>query len=98
MNVQLPKIKEVVPNLEEISRWKPEYIGKPIKILYDEVFSKDFRDAVAHFALDSAKPLVISNYITSARFSSEIYPIERCCRVLVYSEEQTIKTISETQY
>jgi len=85
--VELDRIKELVPDHQDLRRFHTSLIGRPIKDFFDKELQKQFRDAAAHYLLDSGVPLNPSDHEAAAAFSNVILPVELCCRVVIRTQE-----------
>jgi len=83
LGINLKCKKEVVPNHYLIREYNEDFIGIKIKKLFDDVLTKQFRDAVAHFVLRDGTLLNLTDYNTNRKFSSVLFLTEFCCRIVI---------------
>lgn len=75
--------KEIMPEHPELRLFNPDVIGMPIKQLVDGHLRARFRDAVAHYLLDSGAPLNPGDPATVAQFAQAVLPTELACGVVI---------------
>lgn len=88
LDVSLTKQKEVVPDHPELRILARDLIGRPIKDYFDNVLRKQFRDAVAHYILDTGRIVSPSDPEAVAAFVNVILPAELCCRTVIEQHER----------
>ena len=86
-NIQLSKMRDLVPDLDDIHKEYKEWIGKPIKKFYDDVMNPQFRHAVAHFTLKDSSVLKLSDPHEIERYSNILYVAESCVREVIKNSE-----------
>jgi len=91
--VSLTKQKEVIPDHSELQTLAPELIGCSIKDYFDNTLRKQFRDAVAHYILDSGRIITPSDPQAVAAFVNVILPAELCCRVVIEQHERYLSEL-----
>ena len=73
----------MLPDHPDLVKYQPEYVKRRVKDLFDKEWRSDYRDAVAHFALDSGSLLNPSDRSLRSKFSDIILPTELACRAVV---------------
>ncbi len=86
--ISIKGASERVPDLPEIRKHHPGYIGKKIKPLFETELTDSYRDEVAHYVLDTGALLNPSDWTTQAKFSSFLFLVETSCRVVMANQEQ----------
>ncbi|MFN0150507.1 MAG: methylamine utilization protein MauJ [bacterium] len=81
--VRLETRKELVPRHPELEKDWPEYIGEPIKAMFDGLLRERFRNSVAHAVTDERGWLTLSELTTDYRFGGVLTLIELCVREVV---------------
>ncbi len=71
--------KELVPA-------HPELVGKPIKTLYDNELTHEYRNTVAHFILKRGALLNLSDYYEAVKFADIILLSELCAREVLKTQ------------
>jgi len=85
--LSIPKQKEMVPAVDELGTSAQKLVGKPIKEVFDNRFTPEFRDKIAHYIMNDGDILNVSSYDASAEFSNELGFIEACVRVVIEVQE-----------
>ena len=85
--IQISMQKELVPAHPELYFYQNSFVGKSIKSLFDNEFTSEYRDVVAHFFLDKGVLLNPSHYNTSNKFIDIILVSELCARELIKNQE-----------
>lgn len=86
-NIAIQSEREVVPVHPELDGFNGQPVGRPIRQIYDDVLTPEFRNAVAHFSLDNGSMLTISDHESSTRFASIALLAELCAREVIRCEE-----------
>ncbi len=94
-NIEIQNQKEVVPDHPELQKFNPEFIGKPIKTLFDNELRKQYRDAIAHFLLDDGTILNVSSFKIVSQYSNIILIIELCCKTVIDIQENYYKQMKK---
>ncbi len=89
--IELETAKELIPVHDELAA---DVVRRPVKEYFDNVLQKEFRDAVAHYVLDSGSILSPSEPDVVAKFNNIILPSELCCRTVV---EQHVKYLDQLE-
>ncbi len=92
--VSFTKGKEVVPDHPELRILAPNLIGQPIRYYFDNTLRKQFRDAVAHYILDSGRIVTPSDPEAVAAFVNVILPAELCCRIFIEQHERYLSELN----
>jgi hypothetical protein len=85
--------KETVPDSEHIRGLYRTYIGKSIKVFFDEVMTPHFRKAVAHFVTDKGGILNMSAPEHIDSYAEILYMYELCVRTAIQSHESLLKDL-----
>jgi len=80
--------KEVVPDHEELRFSHGDQIGKSIKTVFDNRFTPQFRDEIAHYLLSDGAVLNVSDFNAVRRFGGELLAIELCARTVIGVQER----------
>jgi len=88
--ITLTSIREVVPDLPQIQETTPELVGRPIQETFDSIFTRDFRNRVAHFLLDDGTILNVSDHETYGQFGRRLALIEACAREVIKNVERQL--------
>lgn len=91
--IQISTVKEIIPSHPELVKFKKEYIGQPIKKLFDNEFTEEYRNAVAHFGKGDGGWTYLSNYAIRAKYSNIILAIELSCRVVIETQLNYFKQV-----
>ena len=75
--------KEVVPNHFLIREYNEKFVNMKIRKLFDDVLTKEFRHAVAHFSINDGSLLNLTDYNTNRKFANVLFITEFCCRILI---------------
>jgi len=92
--VELKNVKLRVPKDDFISHEWKRYSGSPMQTFFEKQLQEQFRNALAHFALTNADPLVISNARDTHRLSDVAYVCDLCVRELIDSHERALLQLS----
>jgi hypothetical protein len=95
-DINIQSQKEIVPDHPELKKFNPEYIGKPIKTLFDNELRKQYRDAIAHFLLDGGSVLNVSSFEINSRFANILLIVELCCRTVIDIQENYYQQIKNS--
>jgi hypothetical protein len=79
--------RELIPDDEELQKYHPELIGRPINHFFNRDLRREFRDAVAHYLLDNGTLMNVSDPTTTENFLNILWPIELCCRTVIAQQE-----------
>lgn len=88
IDLKLPE--ERVPAHDDIAPWILPYVGEPIKQFKDMVLTKQYRDAVAHFALIDGRRLHVSSPQEVERYEQIAFACELSVRVLIDNHEKLL--------
>lgn len=88
LGLVLTKIKEVLPEHDELRGTHQNLIGKPIKEIFDTRFTPEFRHHVAHYVLSNGEIMNVSDQKANDRFGGELLAIEMCARILIATQEK----------
>lgn len=86
-NIKISTRRETVPQHAELVADSSPYVGQSIHTLFKDEFTPQYRDAVAHFALDSGTLLNVNDYISTARFTDIILVSQVCAREVISTQE-----------
>jgi len=93
LGVRLEKRSEVLPDDDELRILAPDLVNRSIKDYFDNVLRKQFRDAVAHYILDSGRIVSPSDPEAIDAFRDVILPAEICCRVVIEQHEHYLSEL-----
>lgn len=93
VGVQITRVKELIPEDSELRLLSPELVGRSVKDYVDNVLQKRFRDAVAHFVLNTGRIVSPSDHEAVAEFSNVIHVTELCCRTVVDQHERYLSQL-----
>lgn len=85
-NITFERRVELIPEHYELRLFHSEHIGKPIQQFYETYVIQNFRNAVAHFALDNSEPLNLSDYLAHSNYAKNIALLEISCLVVIENE------------
>jgi hypothetical protein len=88
--IPITRKRELVPNHPEL---KSNYIGKPIKQIFDKDIRNKYRNAIAHFVLNDGSVINVSDFYTNSDYSNMILLMELCCRVVMEIQEDYYKQV-----
>lgn len=78
--------KELVPSHPELVFFQKKYVGKPIKTLFDNKFTPEYRNTVVHFTLKSSAILNPSGYYSIVKFADIILLSDLCAREVLKTQ------------
>jgi len=81
--IPLSASRELIPDHPDLRQYQPQYVNRSIRDLFDNEWRSEYRDAVAHFGLDSGTLLNPSQRSFRSKFADIILPVELACRVVV---------------
>jgi hypothetical protein len=93
IGIQITRVKELIPEDSELRKFWPELIGRSIKEYVDNVLQKQFRNAVAHFVLNTGRIVSPSDSEAVTEFSNVIHVTELCCRTVVDQHERYLSQL-----
>jgi hypothetical protein len=88
--IALEARKAIVPNHNDIAPWLKPHVGAPMKIFFDNFLTKQHRDAVAHFELESKAALNVSSPPDGELFAHVAFLADLCARLLIERHEQIL--------
>lgn len=83
--------EENVPFHKDISDKHSELIGKKIQNVFNDFFTNEFRNVVAHFILKDGRVLNVSEYKTNEEFNNAVLLLELCVRIVIENEIKYLK-------
>ncbi len=86
--IQLTSRREVVPESPDVATAFRPYVGKSIKVFFDDVMTPQYRNAVAHFIARDGSILNLSMPEEMERYSSVLYVSELCVRTVIDGHEK----------
>jgi Methylamine utilization protein MauJ len=87
--IQLTSERDIVPDNEDLAPEFKLYVGKSIKVLFDNVLTGKFRHAVAHFTTEEGA-LHISSAMALDKYASVALIADLCARQLIASHERLL--------
>jgi hypothetical protein len=87
--IELTAGRDSVPDDEHLAPDLKPYVGKSIKVLFDDVLTVRFRNAVAHFMTEEGV-LHISSPGALDRYASVAFVTDLCARQLIASHERLL--------
>jgi len=86
--------KLTVPRHPAIDARFQRYVGTPLKVFFDHVLTKQFRDGVAHYILDTGTILNMSDPESADTYASLILITEVCVREAISNHESLLNQIA----
>lgn len=93
--ITLPTRKELVPEPMGVIVESPqnEFVGQPVKQVYDAVLVAKYRNALAHFTLDGKPPWNLDNYDERAEIGNLLPYVEQMVRTLLASDLEVVASL-----
>jgi hypothetical protein len=85
---------ERVPDDATLDPRYQQYAGKSIKKFFDDVLTREFRHAVAHFVTDKGAVLHTSDLQQIGRYASIMHTCEVCVRIVIASHADALRQIT----
>ncbi|SFF83673.1 methylamine utilization protein MauJ [Neptunomonas qingdaonensis] len=82
LDINIARYKILVPDIDYQNTVANDLRGESIKTVFDDRFTPEFRNNIAHF-LNNDSPLIVSDIITSVGFDTEISLIEECAKEMI---------------
>lgn len=82
-SIQFIRLEESVPKHKEIEVELQKLIGKNIQSVFEDYFTKKYRNIVAHFIVKDGRILNVSEFQSSNEFNSALLLIELCVRKVI---------------
>lgn len=92
--IKLDLVKVLVPDHPDIAFGLRDWVGKPMKDLYDRFLSKEYRDVIAHFELRNRNPLNVSSAADASRYADVAFISDLCVRKLIERHESALGKIA----
>lgn len=86
--------KATVPDHADIDPRLREHVGTPINSFFNNYLRTEHRNAIAHFEMDSAAPLVVSSIPDATRFAAAAFLADLCVRILIQRHEASLAQLS----
>ncbi|GJM43226.1 MAG: hypothetical protein DHS20C21_00680 [Gemmatimonadota bacterium] len=90
-------VSDTVPDHDEIRRFHPGYVGRPIKKLMDDELTPGFRNAVAHFRLESGSVLNPSDFEQDSKFTNMILISELSVRTVIDNQNSYYDQLADSR-
>lgn len=84
--IQFSRLEELVPQHTEIEGELQKLIGKNIQSVFEDFFTKKYRNVVAHFIVKDGRILNVSEFQSSNEFNSALLLIELCVRKVIENQ------------
>jgi hypothetical protein len=94
MNIVLNRQKNVLPENRHIPERFRHYVGKSIKMLFDNVLTPEFRNAVAHFTTDDGTVLNMSSPDNIYGYSEVTLVTEMCVKAMIADHEELLRQLN----
>ncbi len=76
-----PYLRTRVEPHEELGAENQKWVGCGVEKVFNDYLQGQFRDAIAHFALESGEPLVTSSYLASGAVANNLLLARNCARM-----------------
>jgi hypothetical protein len=84
-----------VPDDENLLPEFKAYVGKSIKVLFDDLLTVKFRNAVAHFLTEEGA-LLISSAAAVEKYAGVALLGDLCARILIAAHERLLAQLPQT--
>jgi hypothetical protein len=93
--VELKLERQAVPDDENLLPEFKAYVGKSIKVLFDDLLTVKFRNAVAHFLTEEGA-LLISSAAAVEKYAGVALLGDLCARILIAAHERLLAQLPQT--
>ncbi len=94
LKIKLEQKRALVPAHPDLSEGLTKYVDRSIKETYDNFLQKQYRDAVAHFELNSQSPINVGSGLDRLRFANVAFLADICSRVLIQRHEAALRLLA----
>lgn len=84
--IQFNRLEELVPQHTEIEGELLKLIGKNIQNVFEDYFTKKYRNVVAHFIVKDGRILNVSEFQSNTEFNTALLLIELCSRKVIENQ------------
>lgn len=93
--ISLQRLPEVIPENENFPSEYIAYNGWKVRRFFKDILEHKYRDVCAHFVLDGASVLRLSDYAQYVKFTDIIYITEICCRLEIKNLENCFEQLDK---